>query len=243
MKFLFAFIFFVVAVLMSFSLGSREWQLAFIGIATIVGFLFGQVMNLSKQLRELRQSISKDLNERKVDQTVETTSPLVDSASDESVSETQLKSQYESQSQGTTIQDTTSAENEDYLEAVNQAASSVDSQQPAQPSKWNSESSSEWTSSTASSTAKETSEAGDAVKPKTGLSIADKVTDVVKGYFTSGNIFVRIGIIILFFGVSFLLKYVSDRGFFPIEYRLIGVVVGAMFLLGLGWRLRHKNET
>lgn len=39
------------------------------------------------------------------------------------------------------------------------------------------------------------------------------------------------------------MKYVSDRGFFPIEYRLIGVVIGAMSLLGLGWRLRHKNET
>ena len=73
-------------------------------------------------------------------------------------------------------------------------------------------------------------------------SILEKATALVKNYFSGGNMFVRIGIIVLFFGVSFLLKYVSDRGFFPIEYRLIGVVIGAMLLLGLGWCLRHKKR-
>lgn len=73
--------------------------------------------------------------------------------------------------------------------------------------------------------------------------VTNSITNTIKSYFTGGNLFVRIGIIILFFGVSFLLKYVSDRGIFPIEYRLIAVVVGAIFLLVTGWRLRHKNST
>ena len=73
--------------------------------------------------------------------------------------------------------------------------------------------------------------------------ILGKGASYVKNYFTGGNLFVRVGIIILFFGVSFLLKYAADRNMFPIEYRLTGVVVGAIILLGLGWRLRRKNET
>jgi uncharacterized membrane protein len=79
--------------------------------------------------------------------------------------------------------------------------------------------------------------------PPHSADITDKIGAYIKNYFTGGNLFVRIGILILFFGVSFLLKYVSDRGLFPVEYRLMGVVAGAIFLLMLGWRLRHKNTT
>lgn len=79
--------------------------------------------------------------------------------------------------------------------------------------------------------------------PITQNALFVKATEIIKNYFTAGNLFVRIGIIILFFGISFLLKYVSEQGFFPIEYRLIGVALGAIALLGLGWRLREKNET
>ena len=73
--------------------------------------------------------------------------------------------------------------------------------------------------------------------------LTNKISSYVTNYFTGGNLFVRVGIIILFFGVSFLLKYISDRGLFPIEYRLMGVGLAAAFLLILGWRLRHKNLT
>lgn len=253
MKFLFGFIFFVIAVLMSFSLGSREWQLAFIGIATIVGFLFGQVMSLSKQLKELRQSVLKDKVLSDATQNLQPSSQQVNPIKDTDVSDlasiTVTKptptsntisearvtdTQVVSNLQDTISTSSDSLANEDYLDAVNQAASSVDSDQSVQLPNSNVEKINQWTG------AAETVNSEKAIK---GLSISDKISDAVKGYFTGGNIFVRIGIIILFFGVSFLLKYVSDRGFFPIEYRLIGVVVGAMFLLGLGWRLRHKNET
>jgi uncharacterized membrane protein len=62
------------------------------------------------------------------------------------------------------------------------------------------------------------------------------------GYLTGGNVVVRVGIIVLFFGVAFLLKYAADRGRLPIEIRLIGVTLGAIALLMGGWRLRRRNE-
>ena len=74
-------------------------------------------------------------------------------------------------------------------------------------------------------------------------STIDNAISWVKGYFTGGNLFVRIGILILFFGVSFLLKYAADKGVFPIEYRLMGVAIGAIALLLFGWSLRDKKPT
>ena len=57
-------------------------------------------------------------------------------------------------------------------------------------------------------------------------------------FFTSGNVVLKIGIIIVFFGVAFLLKYAAQRNMIPVEFRLIGVAVSGMVLLGIGWRLR-----
>ncbi len=69
------------------------------------------------------------------------------------------------------------------------------------------------------------------------------LADKVSGYFTGGNLFVRIGILVLFFGVSFLIKLVAERGMLPIEYRLAGIAIGAAVLLGLGWRWRHSRTS
>lgn len=63
----------------------------------------------------------------------------------------------------------------------------------------------------------------------------------VIGYFTGGNPAVRIGIIVLFFGVAFLLKYAAERDIFPIELRLIGVALAGVALLLVGWRLRDRG--
>ena len=57
-------------------------------------------------------------------------------------------------------------------------------------------------------------------------------------FFFGGNTLVRIGVIVLFFGVAFLLKYASERIEIPIEARLIGVALGAIAMLAIGWRLR-----
>lgn len=56
-----------------------------------------------------------------------------------------------------------------------------------------------------------------------------------------GNTVVRVGVIVLFFGVAFLLKYAYDHTQIPVEVRLIGVALGAVVLLVLGWRLRQRR--
>ncbi len=63
----------------------------------------------------------------------------------------------------------------------------------------------------------------------------------IRGYFTGGNTVVRVGVIVLFFGVAFLVRYVAERTRVPIELRLAGIAVGAIGLLVLGWRLRAKR--
>jgi len=60
-------------------------------------------------------------------------------------------------------------------------------------------------------------------------------------FFFGGNTLVRFGVIVLFFGVAFLLKYTSEHIEIPIEARLIGVALGAIVMLAIGWHLRLKR--
>lgn len=69
----------------------------------------------------------------------------------------------------------------------------------------------------------------------------EKLFAFIWGWFTDGNTFVRIGIVILFIGVSFLLNLAIDRGYIPIELRLSAVAAGAIGLLVLGWKLRESR--
>ena len=55
-----------------------------------------------------------------------------------------------------------------------------------------------------------------------------------------GNAMVRVGIVVLFFGVAFLMKYAAEHVHVPIELRLTGVALGAVALLAFGWRLRER---
>jgi uncharacterized membrane protein len=70
----------------------------------------------------------------------------------------------------------------------------------------------------------------------------DNVVALIKRYFTEGNLIVRVGIIILFVGVAFLLKYASEHSMLPVEFRLLGTAAGGVALLLLGWRLRTKRS-
>jgi uncharacterized membrane protein len=72
-------------------------------------------------------------------------------------------------------------------------------------------------------------------------SVFDAVVKFLREYFTGGNTLVRVGIIILFFGVAFLLRYIAEHSRVPIQFRLSAVVLGGVVLLVLGWRLR-KNR-
>ena len=74
-----------------------------------------------------------------------------------------------------------------------------------------------------------------------GETLESGVLHVVREFFTGGNTVVRVGILILFFGVAFLLRYVAEHSHIPIELRLSGVACGGIALLVLGWRLRVRR--
>jgi uncharacterized membrane protein len=61
-------------------------------------------------------------------------------------------------------------------------------------------------------------------------------------WLTSGNVPVKVGVLISFIGVSFLLKYAIDRKLFfvPVEFRLLAVAAAGLALIVIGWRLRKK---
>jgi len=68
-----------------------------------------------------------------------------------------------------------------------------------------------------------------------------KAGSLVLSYFTDGNIFVRVGLLVLFFGIAFLLKYAAESNLVPIEMRYMGAALGGLALLVIGWRLRNKK--
>ena len=53
-------------------------------------------------------------------------------------------------------------------------------------------------------------------------------------WFTGGNALTRIGVIVLFFGVAFLLRYFAEHFSFPVELRLAAVAASGVALIALG---------
>jgi uncharacterized membrane protein len=66
----------------------------------------------------------------------------------------------------------------------------------------------------------------------------DRVWSWTKPYLTGPSLIVTVGVVVLFFGVAFLLKYAVERALIPIELRLASVALGCVALLVLGWRTR-----
>lgn len=62
----------------------------------------------------------------------------------------------------------------------------------------------------------------------------------IKRFFTEGNPIVRIGMVVMFFGLSFLVKYASNQGLLPIELRMAAVAAIAITLIVLGWKTRER---
>jgi len=67
---------------------------------------------------------------------------------------------------------------------------------------------------------------------------------LVKGWFTEGNVPVKVGVIVSFFGVGALLKYAADSGWLvvPIEFRLLGIAAAALAALVFAWRKRASHR-
>ena len=62
-----------------------------------------------------------------------------------------------------------------------------------------------------------------------------------KAWLLGGNTVLRVGVVLLFLGLAFLLRYATEGMVVPVELRYAGVAASAIALLGLGWWLRRRN--
>jgi uncharacterized membrane protein len=74
-----------------------------------------------------------------------------------------------------------------------------------------------------------------------GVGQLEQPLSAVRAWLLGGNTVARVGLLILFVGIAFLLRYVAEHTRVPIEVRLLGVAAGALAFLALGWRLRGSR--
>ncbi|MEE4883189.1 DUF2339 domain-containing protein [Pseudomonas alliivorans] len=71
--------------------------------------------------------------------------------------------------------------------------------------------------------------------------LVEKTLSSAVNWLMGGNTVLRVGIVVLFLGLAFLLRYATEGMVVPIEARYAGVAFSALALLGLGWWLRLRN--
>lgn len=81
-----------------------------------------------------------------------------------------------------------------------------------------------------------------AAKPSAFSDFSNRFTEKIKFFFTQGNVVVKVGVIVLFFGVGFLFKYAADHSLLPIEFRLSFAGLAGILLVITGFRLRHAQK-
>lgn len=69
----------------------------------------------------------------------------------------------------------------------------------------------------------------------------ERAIDLAQGWLLGGNTVLRVGVVLLFLGLAFLLRYATEGVVVPVEFRYAGVAASAVALLGLGWWLRLRN--
>ena len=72
-------------------------------------------------------------------------------------------------------------------------------------------------------------------------SLIDRAITAARDWLLGGNTVLRVGVVLLFFGLAFLLRYATEGLVVPIELRYAGVAASALALLALGWWLRTRN--
>jgi uncharacterized membrane protein len=63
----------------------------------------------------------------------------------------------------------------------------------------------------------------------------------VWAWIVGGNTLARVGVVLLFIGVGFLIKYAVEHVYVPISVRLALIALGGVALLVVGWRLRRSH--
>jgi len=67
------------------------------------------------------------------------------------------------------------------------------------------------------------------------------IVAAARTWLFGGNTIVRLGLVILFVGLSFLASYAASAGLFPVELRLALVGAAGVVLLGVGFRARNAR--
>jgi len=76
-----------------------------------------------------------------------------------------------------------------------------------------------------------------------GPNLFDRAIIGARNWLFGGNTVLRVGVVLLFLGLAFLLRYATEGMVVPIELRYAGVAASALGLLGLGWWLRQRNSS
>jgi len=79
--------------------------------------------------------------------------------------------------------------------------------------------------------------------PPPAVPLRDRLPAPIRSLIFGGNVLVKLGVLILFLGLAFLLRYTAERVTVPIELRYAGVVLVGASLLALGWFLRRKRAS
>ena len=72
-------------------------------------------------------------------------------------------------------------------------------------------------------------------------SLIERLIDQGQAWLFGGNTVLRVGVLLLFLGLAFLLRYATEGMVVPVQVRYAGVAATAVALLGLGWWLRLRN--
>ncbi|VVM58640.1 hypothetical protein PS645_01144 [Pseudomonas fluorescens] len=75
-----------------------------------------------------------------------------------------------------------------------------------------------------------------------GQNMIDRAITAARNWLFGGNTVLRVGVVLLFLGLAFLLRYATEGVVVPIELRYAGVAAAALGLLALGWWLRRRNS-
>ena len=81
-----------------------------------------------------------------------------------------------------------------------------------------------------------------AVPPPPAVPLRDRLPPFVARWVFGGNTIVKTGVLILFLGLAFLLRYTAERVTLPVEWRYAGVALVGVALTAIGWRLRDRRD-
>ena len=71
--------------------------------------------------------------------------------------------------------------------------------------------------------------------------LIERGISAARNWLLGGNTVLRVGVVLLFFGLAFLLRYATEGMVVPLEVRYAGVALAALALMALGWWLRQRN--